>query len=181
MRRFLFAMMAVALLVAACSTAPATTTTTTTEATTTSTTEAEHETDHDEEAEEAEEGDHETGHETDHDEAGSEGVREVAVSLTEFGVEIDGDLMDGETVLFVVTNDGVAAHDFEVTNAHAIEDHLAGGHGGHDEGGMEMGDKLTLEAGETGELLATIGPETNVAACLIPGHYESGMWADLSA
>ena len=102
----------------------------------------------------------------------------LTVSLTEFAIDIDGDVEEGETYTFIVTNDGVAPHEFEVTGDEAIDGHLDGGHDGH--GDMVMGDKLILEPGETGELTATITDEANVAACLIPGHYEAGMFTELT-
>ena len=109
---------------------------------------------------------------------GNDGVRVVAVSLAEFYfspsvVEVE----QGETVRFVVTNDGVAPHEFELSNATEIAEHLEGGHDGHDESAMDMdeGLKLELAPGETGELTVTFDGEFERVVCLIPGHYEAGM------
>jgi len=109
---------------------------------------------------------------------GSDGIRVVAVTMSEFYfspavVEVE----QGETVRFVVTNDGVADHEFELSNDAAIEEHLEGGHDEHDEGleDMDMADKLSLAPGETGELTVTFDGEDGWVVCLIPGHYEAGM------
>jgi uncharacterized cupredoxin-like copper-binding protein len=109
---------------------------------------------------------------------GSDGIRVVAVTMSEFHfspavVEVE----QGETVRFVVTNDGVADHEFELSNDAAIEEHLEGGHDEHDEGleDMDMADKLSLAPGETGELTVTFDGEDGWVVCLIPGHYEAGM------
>jgi uncharacterized cupredoxin-like copper-binding protein len=103
--------------------------------------------------------------------------RVVEVNVYEFGIDYKSAPFEaGETITFVVTNTGVAPHEFEVTGAEAIEGHLEGGHDEHD---MVMSEKLVLGVGETDELTVTIGPDSNIAACLIPGHYEAGMWINL--
>ncbi len=58
---------------------------------------------------------------------GSDDIRVVAVTMSEFYfspavVEVE----QGETVRFVVTNDGVADHEFELSNDAAIAEHLEG-------------------------------------------------------
>ncbi len=104
----------------------------------------------------------------------------VDVNIYEFGIDYKADpFEEGDEVTFVVTNTGLAPHEFEVTGDEAIEGHLKGGHDGH--GDMVMGDKLVLDPGETGELTVTITHDTNIAACLIPGHYEAGMWISLTS
>lgn len=107
------------------------------------------------------------------------GDRIIKVSMTEFSfipnvVEIKA----GETVKFIITNDGVIDHEFEVVTQHAIDEHIQGGHDGHDGNKGEQGDELELElaAGETGELTVTFDEAQELFfACLIPGHYEAGM------
>ena len=87
----------------------------------------------------------------------------------------------GETVTFAVANDGAIVHEFRLSNAHRIEEHLASGHDHHDEDGGHHGDAdvvLQLEPGETGEVTVTFPEDVNLfteVACLIPGHYEAGM------
>ena len=106
-------------------------------------------------------------------------ARVVDVNLYEWGIDyLSEPFEEGEEITFRVLNAGLTPHEFEVTGAHAIEEHLEGGHDGH--GDMDMGDKLVLDVGEQGELTVTITDETNIAACLIPGHYEAGMWIGLT-
>ena len=95
----------------------------------------------------------------------------------------------GQTVLFRVSNVGVVEHEFRLSNSHRIEEHLADGHGDHDDEGDgghhdEDGDVfILLDPGESGELVVTFPDDSAVytqIACLIPGHYEAGMVGDLS-
>ena len=109
---------------------------------------------------------------------GGDAIRVVAVTMSEFYfspavVEVE----QGETVRFVVTNDGVAEHEFELSNDAAIAEHLEGGHDEHHEGleDVDMAEKLSLAPGETGELTVTFDDEYGWVVCLIPGHYEAGM------
>lgn len=89
----------------------------------------------------------------------------------------------GETITFVVVNEGVVPHELRLSNAHRIEEHLASGHDDHgddgDEGHHDDGDVfIELEPGMTGELVVTFPEDQTVfteMACLLPGHYEAGM------
>ena len=88
----------------------------------------------------------------------------------------------GETITFRVSNDGNLVHEFRLSNAHRIEEHIAEGHQGHgDENGGHHGDvdvTLELAAGDSGELTVTFPEDATLfteIACLIPGHYEAGM------
>ncbi len=100
----------------------------------------------------------------------------------------------GETVRFVVTNDGELVHEFnlgtpamhaahqkemmEMVNAGVLEadrinhDKMSGGHG------MKHADpnSVLLEPGQSGEVVWTF-PESGTVefACNVPGHYEAGM------
>lgn len=62
----------------------------------------------------------------------------------------------GQSVKFVFHNAGLIAHEFRLSNAHRIEEHIASGHEDHDEGGEgghheEYADLfILLDAGETG-------------------------------
>lgn len=105
--------------------------------------------------------------------------RVVEISMTEFAftpsiVKVEA----GETVKFVVTNDGVVDHEFEVATQDVIHEHTQGGHEGHN-GNMskqKSGLKLKLMAGERGELTVTFDEAQELLfACLLPGHYEAGM------
>lgn len=145
---------------------------------------------HEDEAHEEEEphedvADHTEEHEDgDHDEA-AEADRVVEVVLTEFAIEMsDTRFSAGETVLFEVVNEGAIEHEFRLSNAHRIEEHLEGGHEDHDATGHHGdGDVFVhLLAGEDGHLLVTFSDDTEFfteAACLLPGHYEAEMKADI--
>ncbi|SFQ02587.1 cupredoxin domain-containing protein [Tranquillimonas alkanivorans] len=82
---------------------------------------------------------------------------------------------EGETVRFVVSNEGLAEHEF-VLDSHAKN-------GEHMElmarfPEMEHDDpnSVRLEPGETGEIIWTFSKAGGFEfACLLPGHYESGM------
>ncbi|OMH31782.1 plastocyanin/azurin family copper-binding protein [Motiliproteus sp. MSK22-1] len=83
----------------------------------------------------------------------------------------------GETVRFVVTNSGYLKHEFVIGDQgkmreHAEEMAAAGEYGmKHD-----SPNAISLEAGETGELLWTFTDQGRFeAACNEPGHYEAGM------
>ena len=90
----------------------------------------------------------------------------------------------GETIHFVVHNDGAMAHEMVLGNAKEIAEHAelmrqiaagkvsADSHN-HQHGG---GAALHVEAGPKGEMVVTFAQATTVEmACLIPGHLEAGM------
>ena len=131
--------------------------------------------------------------------------RLLEVELSEFDITAPSfDFVPGETVKFVVTNAGVVAHELRLSNDDRVNEHVAGGHDGHDESdavvdddhdedaagdhemeGMEEAQDvvLLLEGGETGTLLFTFPDNVEdytLAVCLIPGLYEAGMTTDLS-
>ena len=84
-------------------------------------------------------------------------------------------LRHGETIEFVVTNDGVIQHEFSIGNA---EDQVK-----HAEMMRKMPNMvhedpntISLAAGETGRLSwRFLGDDTVVFACNVPGHFEAGM------
>lgn len=81
----------------------------------------------------------------------------------------------GETVRFVVTNEGSAEHEFIVGNAELQMEHegqMAGGHDGADSGYPA----LTLEPGQTMEATVTFDePGQLLYGCHVPGHFDGGM------
>ena len=133
----------------------------------------------------------------DDDHADVEADRAIEISLTEFAFGVDSlTVAAGETIEFVVTNDGVVPHEFRLSNADRIDDHIASGHEGHMDDGMDDGDEaeaeghhedgdivMLLEAGETATIMVTFPDDTALfteLACLIPGHYEAGMHAEIA-
>ena len=140
--------------------------------------------------------------------ASSDRGRVIEVELTEFAIGAESfELTPGETVEFLITNSGVAEHEFRLSNQERVDEHIAGGHDEHDESAMSdeemaaMEDNdadhdddeadheaeaddvlLVLAAGETGTLTFTVPDNDHdytVAVCLIPGHYEAGMATEL--
>jgi len=118
--------------------------------------------------------------------------RTIEILMTEFAFDVDPvDVAAGETIEFVVTNAGVVPHEFRLSNGHRIEEHLASGHDDHDDsegesdddGHHEGGDVvLLLAAGDTSSIVVTFPDDTSIlteVACLLPGHYEAGMLADV--
>lgn len=136
------------------------------------------------------------------DDHADEADRAIEISMTEFAFGVDAlEVAAGETIEFVVTNAGVVPHEFRLSNAHRIEDHIASGHEGHMDDGMaddmddgkdeaeaeghhEDGDiVMLLEAGETSTIMVTFPDDTTLfteLACLIPGHYEAGMHTEIA-
>ncbi len=85
----------------------------------------------------------------------------------------------GETVRFVFTNAGSLVHDAFLGDAAAQEEHERAsreGGGGHDEHGESGGDAITVEPGESGELVHTFDEAGELLiGCHEPGHYDAGM------
>ena len=116
--------------------------------------------------------------------------RVVEIVMTDFAFDADPlQVAPGETIEFVVVNAGVVIHEFRLSNAHRIEEHLNDGHDDHNDnaaadGHHENGDVvLTLEAGETGTMAVTFPEHTDLfteVACLLPGHYEAGMHSGIA-
>lgn len=107
-------------------------------------------------------------------------VRVVKVFMSEFSFfpsVIDVEV--GETVKFIVVNDGVAFHEFEIITQNEIDEHLNADHGDHqkDNESEEVENlKIGLEADKMGELVITFDKVQELYfVCLVPGHYEAGM------
>lgn len=87
------------------------------------------------------------------------------------------DVQAGETLRFVVRNDGQVEHELVLGSESSLREHAeamkqgtghAHGHAG--------GAAISLSPGQTGELVVTFPNATTVQmACLVPGHYEAGM------
>lgn len=152
--------------------APATTTTAVHEDEHTETTHG-----HDEEGED----DHEDGSHV--DDADADVVVEVVMDEFAFSPE-SIEVHAGQTVKFVVHNEGQVEHEFRLSNGHRIEEHIASGHADHEEGsegghhGEDADMFVLVDAGATGELVVTFPEDTSIfadIACLLPGHFEAGM------
>lgn len=120
-------------------------------------------------------------------------VRQIEVRMTEFGFDFaETSVSPGEDVVFVVTNDGLVRHEFELTNDLAIKEHLESDHMGHntDEPTDSDEDHVTEAAsimidvnpGETKILEVTFPDDASTFTefvCLVPGHYEAGMHSEI--
>lgn len=116
--------------------------------------------------------------------------RTVEIAMTEFAFEPASlTVVAGETIEFVVTNEGVVPHEFRLSNAHRIEEHIASGHEDHGdegEGGHHEGDAdvvIEVEAGATDTVTVTLPEDATIfteIACLLPGHYEAGMKGEVT-
>ncbi|WP_020407223.1 cupredoxin domain-containing protein [Hahella ganghwensis] len=83
---------------------------------------------------------------------------------------------DGETIRFVVTNDGSIEHEFAIgtKEEHAEHGAMMMKNPGMDHG--PAGNAMAMQPGETKELIWTFEKAWQVqVACNIPGHYEAGM------
>ncbi len=123
-----------------------------------------------------------TAENSDHVEAGGVTTeRVVEVSMTEFAFSPGPiEVFEGETVTFVVTNDGVVDHEFRLANDEIVEEHEHDSD--HDDlDDMDMMSVLLLAPGETGELVLTFDHDATFTevTCLLPGHREAGMVTSL--
>ncbi len=89
------------------------------------------------------------------------------------------DVQAGETIRFVLHNDGKVTHEMVLGDeaqikAHALEMQQAASHGdGHSHG---AGAAMSVPAGQRGEWVVKFDQaQTLQMACLVPGHYEAGM------
>ncbi len=104
--------------------------------------------------------------------------------MSDFG--FDPDLLalaPGETVRLTIVNDGLLPHEFRLTTRHKAEEHIASGHdhggGGHHEDSDIV---VNVAAGEQRVVEMTMPADAaaiDMVACLIPGHFEAGMWGEV--
>ena len=141
-------------------------------------------------------GSHSGGHDDDHADKHAEMMavgkpgtaadvtRTIAVTMR--GTE-DGDMIfepdsfafeQGETIRFEVTNKGELEHEFVIDNAEGNAKHkemMAKMDMEHDDP-----NSVRLEGGQSGEVIWTFANAGSFEfACLIPGHYESGMYGPI--
>jgi uncharacterized cupredoxin-like copper-binding protein len=117
---------------------------------------------------------------------GSNNPQKVEVSLTEFGIESSTTTFEaGQRYFFEITNEGVLAHEFAVSEPvgdMGMADHEMGG-ADHD---MSMAllhigeDKLAPGSTVTIEFTFTNAADSLELACHLPGHYEAGMFTAIT-
>jgi uncharacterized cupredoxin-like copper-binding protein len=80
----------------------------------------------------------------------------------------------GETVRFVVSNEGQVEHEFVIgTREELVQHAMVMTHGGMRE---DTSRAIRVIPGQTKELVFTFGSATDLGfACLVPGHYPAGM------
>jgi uncharacterized cupredoxin-like copper-binding protein len=130
--------------------------------------------------------------------------RTVEISMADNYYEPESiSVKKGETVRFVVKNEGAMVHEFNIGTpamhqAHQKEmqmmvEHgvLKGDHIDHKMMEMDMGDghsmkhddpnSVLLEPGQPGEIIWTFSKDTELEfACNVPGHYQAGMVGNIS-
>ena len=85
------------------------------------------------------------------------------------------DVQAGETIRFVVHNDGRATHEMVIGDEAEIQAHAKVMQQG-DEHSHGSGAAINLAAGQRGELVVKFDQARHLQmACLVPGHYEAGM------
>ncbi|MBU2713358.1 cupredoxin domain-containing protein [Zooshikella harenae] len=108
----------------------------------------------------------------------TQATKTIHVSMNDnmqFSFQEKPSIKPGETVLFIVKNDGKIPHEFAIGNQHE--------HKEHQKMMREMpnmrhadGNTITVDPGKTKELVWQFNGEKEVIfACNIPGHYEAGM------
>jgi len=103
-------------------------------------------------------------------------ARDIEFSLAEI------DVKPGETIRFIIRNEGELEHDFTIGDAETQTAHRAemqemmsgmSDGQGHAHGAQNA---VMVEPGATAELLWTFGDDTNIQfGCNVPGHFEAGM------
>lgn len=160
----------------------------------------------------AEDHGHHDGHHAGHHDAMMTGMagdaasadRTVAVTLADNYFEPESlAIAPGETIRFVITNEGAVVHEFNIGSAdmhahHQEEMAMMVEHGvieidriNHDMMNMDMGgghvmshdepNSALLAPGETAEIVWTFPAAGSLEfACNVPGHYDAGMVGDIS-
>ena len=125
--------------------------------------------------------------------------RVVEVSMTEMAFDPSNiEIMEGETITFVVSNDGEFVHEFNLGTEKMWQGHLDEmmkmmdtgmmtvdkiDHDKMMQAGMMHDDanSVLLEPGQTAKVTWTFGEKTELGfACNVPGHRESGMVGEIS-
>ncbi|MBJ9975312.1 cupredoxin family protein [Pseudomonas sp. S75] len=123
--------------------------------------------------------------------AASQATRTVQVVLKDIAFEPDAlQVKAGETVRFVLINEGKLAHEFNLGDramhvehqkemaAMAAMGHEQMGHGAH---GHDQGNTVLVQPGQRAELTWTFRKSAPIEfACNVPGHYQAGMVGPLT-
>jgi uncharacterized cupredoxin-like copper-binding protein len=89
------------------------------------------------------------------------------------------DVKRGETIRFVVKNDGIEPHEFMLGELKELQEH-AEVMRKHPTMVHDEPNAITVNPGQTGELIWRFTHAGKVDfACLIPGHFEAGMKGDI--
>jgi uncharacterized cupredoxin-like copper-binding protein len=118
-------------------------------------------------------------------EAEGEVTSEYTIVMTDFAFDSEGyDLTPGETVRFILHNEGTQIHELRLSTAHLAEEHIAAG---HDHSGEAPGDHhddveivVNVFPGEMRTIEMTLPSDPaaiDEVQCLYPAHYEAGMKA----
>jgi uncharacterized cupredoxin-like copper-binding protein len=108
-------------------------------------------------------------------------TRSIAVTMTDEMRFIPASIAvkRGETVRFVVKNDGIEPHEFMLGEISALQDHAAVMRQ-HPTMVHDEPNAITVLPAQTGELVWHFTTAGRVDfACLIPGHFEKGMKGDI--
>lgn len=146
------------------------------------------------------------GHEAAAGEPGKAGdaSRTVTIKMYDNYYEPESiEVKSGETVRFVVQNEGQLVHEFNIGTPDMHEAHqeemmmmvehgaIQGGKLNHDMMDMDMGsgqsmkhddpNSVLLEPGESAEIVWTFSGKGNIEfACNVPGHYQAGMYGEVN-
>jgi uncharacterized cupredoxin-like copper-binding protein len=87
----------------------------------------------------------------------------------------------GETIRFVITNNGRVAHEFAIgSQKYQDEASKAGGHGGGHGGDSKDGAVVAVPAGKTARLTFTMPDSPPLFACHVDNHDDAGMKGAIS-
>ena len=112
--------------------------------------------------------------------------RVIDVELTDFEIRPDPIAVEAATTLRLrLVNTGTVQHEFRLANGHDVEEHLITD--GLNDGSITHPESesmvaVLLDPNETREIDVQFSDNPDiytVAVCLIRGHYEAGMWANL--
>jgi uncharacterized cupredoxin-like copper-binding protein len=134
----------------------------------------------------------------------SEADRTITVEMYDNYYEPESiDVKPGETIRFMVSNEGALVHEFNIGTPDMHEAHqeemmmmvehgvIQGGKLNHDMMNMDMGNgqsmkhddpnSVLLEPGESKEVVWTFSEKGDIEfACNVPGHYQAGMYGDVN-